>query len=235
MGRYLRHGEGYPDWSLRLFDRRAARWSDDPVHERVMATGQIGTLEGDLLHESAESLENYLDKQNYYSTLAADEALASGERATALHLVLSPLLRFAKFYVFRLGFLDGLPGLVHILAGCAASFAKYAKMLNFQRRHAMKVLVTGAAGFIGMHVCERLLARGDEVVGVDNLNDYYDVALKEARLARLSPNGAFQAVPARHRRPRGSPHCLRLNARNGSSTWRHRPECATRWRIRIPM
>jgi UDP-glucuronate 4-epimerase len=56
----------------------------------------------------------------------------------------------------------------------------------------MKVLVTGAAGFIGMHVCERLLARGDEVVGVDNLNDYYDVSLKEARLARLTPHPAFR-------------------------------------------
>ncbi len=56
----------------------------------------------------------------------------------------------------------------------------------------MKVLLTGAAGFIGMHVCERLLARGDEVVGVDNLNDYYDVALKEARLARLAPNPRFK-------------------------------------------
>ena len=56
----------------------------------------------------------------------------------------------------------------------------------------MKVLVTGAAGFIGMHVCERLLARGDEVVGVDNLNDYYDVALKEARLARLTPDPRFK-------------------------------------------
>jgi UDP-glucuronate 4-epimerase len=56
----------------------------------------------------------------------------------------------------------------------------------------MKVMVTGAAGFIGMHVCERLLARGDEVVGVDNLNDYYDVALKEARLARLAPNPRFR-------------------------------------------
>ncbi len=55
----------------------------------------------------------------------------------------------------------------------------------------MKVLVTGAAGFIGMHVCERLLARGDEVVGVDNLNDYYEVALKEARLARLSAQPGF--------------------------------------------
>ena len=56
----------------------------------------------------------------------------------------------------------------------------------------MKVLLTGAAGFIGMHVCERLLARGDEVVGVDNFNDYYDVALKEARLARLTPSAGFR-------------------------------------------
>ncbi len=56
----------------------------------------------------------------------------------------------------------------------------------------MKILLTGAAGFIGMHVCERLLARGDEIIGVDNLNDYYDVALKQARLARLQPNPNFR-------------------------------------------
>ena len=60
----------------------------------------------------------------------------------------------------------------------------------------MKVLVTGAAGFIGMHVAERLLARGDEVIGLDNLNDYYDVSLKEARLARLSGHSAFRFVRA---------------------------------------
>ena len=58
----------------------------------------------------------------------------------------------------------------------------------------MKVLVTGAAGFIGMHVCHRLLARGDEVVGIDNLNDYYEVALKEARLAQLTPQPNFRFV-----------------------------------------
>jgi UDP-glucuronate 4-epimerase len=56
----------------------------------------------------------------------------------------------------------------------------------------MKVLVTGAAGFIGSHVSHRLLDRGDEVVGVDNLNDYYDVALKEARLARLTERPGFE-------------------------------------------
>lgn len=133
MGRYLRHGEGYPDWSLRLFDRRHARWSTDPVHEKVVVAGTVGTLQGDLLHDSAESLETYIAKQNRYSTLAANVALAGGKRATVMHLLLSPALRFLKFYVLRLGLLDGLPGLVHILVGCGASFAKYAKMLTFQR------------------------------------------------------------------------------------------------------
>jgi UDP-glucuronate 4-epimerase len=55
----------------------------------------------------------------------------------------------------------------------------------------MKILVTGAAGFIGMHTCQRLLDRGDEVVGIDNLNEYYDVRLKEARLRQLRQSSKF--------------------------------------------
>ncbi|MDA7717819.1 NAD-dependent epimerase [Pseudomonadales bacterium] len=56
----------------------------------------------------------------------------------------------------------------------------------------MKILVTGAAGFIGFHVCKFLCERGDEVVGIDNLNEYYDVSLKEARLAQLTPLSSFR-------------------------------------------
>jgi UDP-glucuronate 4-epimerase len=56
----------------------------------------------------------------------------------------------------------------------------------------VKILLTGAAGFIGMYTAERLLERGDQVVGVDNLNSYYDVGLKQARLARLSPRPGFR-------------------------------------------
>lgn len=67
----------------------------------------------------------------------------------------------------------------------------------------MKILLTGAAGFIGMHTSLRLLARGDQVVGVDNLNDYYDVTLKEARLARLTSHPNF------------SLHKLSVEDRNG--------------------
>jgi len=58
----------------------------------------------------------------------------------------------------------------------------------------MKVLVTGSAGFIGSHVSLRLLDRGDEVVGIDDLNDYYEVSLKEARLARLLPDQNFTDI-----------------------------------------
>ena len=60
----------------------------------------------------------------------------------------------------------------------------------------MDILVTGAAGFIGYHVCEALLARGDRVVGLDNMNDYYDVSLKEARLAQLEGKPGFAFVRA---------------------------------------
>lgn len=67
----------------------------------------------------------------------------------------------------------------------------------------MKILLTGAAGFIGMHTALRLLARGDTVSGVDNLNDYYDVNLKLARLDRLTPHGNF------------SFHKLNVEDRNG--------------------
>ncbi|MBL8417594.1 MAG: glycosyltransferase family 2 protein [Dechloromonas sp.] len=136
LGRYLRHGEGYPDWSLRLFDRRQARWSDDAVHEKVETNGRVADLTGDLLHDSAESLAAYLTKQNRYTTLAAEMALAAGKRASVGRIAFSPLVRFIKFYFIRQGFRDGLPGLIHIAIGCFNSFMKYSKMLERQQSDA---------------------------------------------------------------------------------------------------
>jgi glycosyltransferase involved in cell wall biosynthesis len=133
LGRWLRHGEGYPDWSPRLFDRRQARWSDDEVHEKVLFTATPGTLAGDLLHESAEDIGRYLEKQNRYTTLAAEELHRRGGRAGIAKLMLSPLARFIKFYLLRLGFLDGLPGLAHVSIGCMNSFMKYAKLAELQK------------------------------------------------------------------------------------------------------
>ncbi|MBT4081172.1 MAG: glycosyltransferase family 2 protein, partial [Gammaproteobacteria bacterium] len=130
MGRWLKHGEGYPDLSLRLFHRAYAEWSSDVVHEKVVAKEAVGVLSGDLLHESEETLQQYLDKQNRYTTLQAEQLHQKGKQFVLPKLFLSPLLRFIKFYFFRRGFLDGVPGLIHILIGCHNSFMKQAKLLE---------------------------------------------------------------------------------------------------------
>ncbi len=133
LGRWLSHGEGYPDWSPRLFNRLNARWSDDLVHEKVIYAVTPGTLEGDLMHETYDDLASYLDRQNRYTTLAARQAYEMGKRAGPFHLLASPVVRFFKFYILRLGFLDGLPGLVHISIGCMNSYIKYAKLMELRR------------------------------------------------------------------------------------------------------
>jgi glycosyltransferase involved in cell wall biosynthesis len=134
LGRWLRHGEGYPDLSLRFFHRDHAQWSDDPIHEKVIAPGTVGRFSGDLLHETHTTLTDYLNKQNRYTSLQAEQLHARGQRAGLAKLWLSPFFRFLKFYFLRLGFLDGVPGLVHIVIGCGNSFMKYAKLRELNDR-----------------------------------------------------------------------------------------------------
>ena len=133
LGRWLAHGEGYPDWNVRLFDRRRARWTDDPVHEHVVADGPVVRLPGDLLHASAESIDDYIAKQNRYTTLQAQAMHARGERAGLARIALSPLARFLRFYVVKGGFLDGAAGFAHVTIGAFASFLKYVKLRALQR------------------------------------------------------------------------------------------------------
>ena len=133
LGRWLAHGEGYPDWSLRLFHRAHAGWSNDDVHEAVLTTAEVGSLEGDLLHESAEDVATYIAKQNRYTTLHAQALFRQGVRASYWRLLASPLARFLKFYVLRLGFLDGGPGFAHIAIGCNNSFLKYLKLIELEK------------------------------------------------------------------------------------------------------
>jgi glycosyltransferase involved in cell wall biosynthesis len=134
LGRWLTHGEGYPDWSLRLFDRNHASWSNDEVHETVITTVEVGQLKGDLMHDSAEDVTMYLAKQNRYSSLHAQALYGQGVRAGYFKLFLSPMARFIKFYFLRQGFLDGGPGFAHVAIGCFAAFAKYAKLIELSKK-----------------------------------------------------------------------------------------------------
>jgi glycosyltransferase involved in cell wall biosynthesis len=133
LGEWLSHGEGYPDWCLRLFHRGHASWSSDEVHEAVLTTTEVGRLEGDLLHDSAEDVATYIAKQNRYTTLHAEALHRQGVRAGYARLFVNPLARFLKFYVFKLGFLDGGPGFAHVVIGCNNTFHKYLKLIELQK------------------------------------------------------------------------------------------------------
>ena len=133
LGTWLAHGEGYPDWTLRLFHRAHASWSNDEVHEAVLTTAEVGRLDGDLLHDSAEDVATYMAKQNRYTTLHAQALYRQGVRAGYARLLVNPLVRFLKFYVFKLGFLDGGPGFAHVVIGCNNTFHKYLKLIELQK------------------------------------------------------------------------------------------------------
>ncbi len=135
LGRWLKHGEGYPDHNLRLFHKKHARWSDHSVHEHVVTDEKVGLLKGDILHESEDGISDYLQKQNRYTSLQAEAMFAKGKRASVSRMLVSPFTRFVKFYFIRRGFQDGVPGLIHILIGCINSMVKYAKLIEQQSKN----------------------------------------------------------------------------------------------------
>jgi hypothetical protein len=85
------------------------------------------------MHASAESIERYVEKQNRYTTLQAGILHARGERSSTLAMAAAPLARFFRYYVLKLGFLDGAAGLAHIAIGAFASFLKHAKLRALDR------------------------------------------------------------------------------------------------------
>ncbi len=114
FGRYLRHGNAYPDRILRLFDRRRGGWRGTrEIHEAATVDGPIKTLAGDLIHYPYRSLEQQLSKTQRYARMMAEHDFARGKRASLAKLVLSPGWRFWRGYVLRAGFLDGWHGLVY--------------------------------------------------------------------------------------------------------------------------
>jgi glycosyltransferase involved in cell wall biosynthesis len=134
LGRWVRHGGWERDEVLRLFRRDAGRFSDDRVHEQVLLEGRAGRLPGILEHYSYRDLAHHWSKILELSRLWAEQARARGRRGHAADLLFRPPARFLKFYVWRLGFLDGWRGLV--IAGMAAAyvFLKYARLMEEEIR-----------------------------------------------------------------------------------------------------
>jgi glycosyltransferase involved in cell wall biosynthesis len=111
LGLWIRHSGWYPDYKLRLYDRKRGRWRGHYVHESLQADGEIKRLNGDLLHHTVRDVSEHHLRIDRYTTLAAEQMHSEGKRSSLLTLLFTPMLTFFRSYVVKLGFLDGARGL----------------------------------------------------------------------------------------------------------------------------
>jgi glycosyltransferase involved in cell wall biosynthesis len=128
LGRWIRRTDWYPDYQLRLYHRRRARWGARPVHESVVADGPVGRLTQDLLHYPYRDLSQYLQRLDRYTTLAARAMHDAGRRASLAAIALHPPAAFLRNYLLRGGVLDGGPGFIVSALNAYYVFVKFVKL-----------------------------------------------------------------------------------------------------------
>jgi glycosyltransferase involved in cell wall biosynthesis len=133
LGAWIRATDWYPDYQLRLYDRRRARWNGRLVHESVSADGPVRTLTRDLQHYAYRDLSHHLQTIDRYTTLAAEDMHARGRRTHAAELLLHPPAAFLRNYLLRGGVRLGRAGLTVSILNSYYVFLKFAKLAELER------------------------------------------------------------------------------------------------------
>ncbi len=128
LGRWIRSTDWYPDYQLRLYDRRRARWNERLVHESVRADGEVRTLDAELQHYAYRDVAHHLQTMDRYTSLAARQMYEDGRRAGWFDVLVHPRLAFFRNYILRGGFRDGMPGLIISAMNAYYVGLKFAKL-----------------------------------------------------------------------------------------------------------
>jgi glycosyltransferase involved in cell wall biosynthesis len=128
LGRWIRTTDWYPDYQLRVYDRRHAGWKQRRVHESVTARGPVGQLTHNLQHYAYRDLAHHHETMQRYTTLAAQQMHEEGRKASVFALLFHPPAAFLRNYVLKRGFMDGTPGLIISAMNAHYVFLKFAKL-----------------------------------------------------------------------------------------------------------
>ncbi|WP_153102190.1 glycosyltransferase family 2 protein [Paraburkholderia hayleyella] len=132
-GQWIHHSGWYPDWIPRLFRRGCARFSDDLVHERLVFATSAQRLHGKLLHHSYEDFETVLRKLDAYSSAAAQQRYAAGQRGGLAKALGRGTWAFLRTYVMRCGFLDGRAGFMIAVFNAQTVYYRFLKLDHLHR------------------------------------------------------------------------------------------------------
>ncbi|HYV91601.1 MAG TPA: glycosyltransferase family 2 protein [Chitinophagales bacterium] len=133
-GKWIHHSGWYPDRKIRLWNRNKGKWGGVNPHDKVvMEEGStIGFIQGDLLHYTATSIEQFKKQQERFATIAADEIFKRGKKSSGFGAYMKGMLMFVRRYFFQLGFLDGYYGWVICNEAAKYTYLKYVKAKELQ-------------------------------------------------------------------------------------------------------
>ena len=134
LGRWIHHCGWHPEYVVRLFDRRRAAFNDRSVHEEIETAGNVGRLDGILNHYTYDTMEQYIEKLNRYTTLSAEDLFAAGKRAHLAEAVVRSQAAFWRMWLLKSGWRDGWPGTVLCLSSAFYVLSKYTKLWRMGQR-----------------------------------------------------------------------------------------------------
>lgn len=132
LGRWITHGDWYPDRKLRLVRRASARWGGSPEHDKLEVPGRILVCQGDLHHYSFPTMARYVEKINVFAGEYLKRQLADGTRWSLSATLFRPAWRFFRAYVLRRGFLDGFPGFWIAFSTAYQTFVRHSRLYEHQ-------------------------------------------------------------------------------------------------------
>ena len=125
LGRWIMHGGWYPNYLVRLVDRRFAKWSEPNVHEALEVKGRVKELKNPLHHFTFRDIRDQMLANLKYSRFGYEDLRARGCRPSVLKLILKPVGKFIETYILKRGFLDGMPGFIISVNAAHSIFMKY--------------------------------------------------------------------------------------------------------------
>jgi glycosyltransferase involved in cell wall biosynthesis len=132
LGRWVKHSGWYPDQKLRLFKKDKSRWQGR-VHERLIVNGKVGRINGDIIHYTYRDMDDHLNRINRYSRMQAQDIARRGKKLLLLRALILPPITFLRFYIWKMGVLDGFAGLVIALVSSWGTAQKYLKAIEIKK------------------------------------------------------------------------------------------------------
>jgi len=134
-GKWINHSGWYPDCKIRLWNKEKGSWNGAAVHESIVMHRNAShkMIKGDLLHYSYTSIYQHIEQQNLFSEIAAKAAFEANVKSTVFMVLFSPLWKFIRNYIFKLGFLDGTYGFIVCSVASFSTFLKYIKLYHLKK------------------------------------------------------------------------------------------------------